>query len=606
MTTLASGALDAATLITAIDKDRRLAAEVLRKLPQMVTNDDDVVFEIDPTISVPSFKKMGQQWSETGGREIQARLDTTERNNINIISEIVRLGQAIGKSRINPSWNPLNLTDSSDADIANPLYRASVDYGMRFPAVAKSEKNPVYKNSGNGAIIGNWLLPNHTQKVIERTLVNPATTAAAIRLSYNQLFNRQITELQTYSVYHPPYTQTYGGYYTWQRYYTSVNGDTKTDLSRRTYVPSYSVTYGGYYSTHTQQVTKFVKPQILSMDGEYAFVGQTFYCTNAQVLLGVTLQVTNYTTTNAAAAPKYLLVRTENGKPVLNDVIATGTANATGVKYSTSEEIQVLWDKPVYLAAKEQLAIVVGFKANFELGCNSETDRTGALFVCQDHYFWSEYEAVSSSYISSNKYDLRYNLIVADFTNASKVMELQPLELSGGISSAKLSLVTQNEGSDMDNVLFEVQHNSLWYPLSLLDKNVDLPPFVPFRVTVKGTNDVMPLIHKTDTTITLLRPDATMRFLSKTRKKQAPNIKIVYELAGFNPVLHEASLKLLADGQLYEPVIATSSTSEGGLVRTVRCEFALPLNISEYQIQIEATTKNASIMFDVTSVIELI
>lgn len=116
----------------------------------------------------------------------------------------------------------------------------------------------------------------------------------------------------------------------------------------------------------------------------------------------------------------------------------------------------------------------------------------------------------------------------------------------------------------------------------------------------------MPLIHKTDTTITLLRPDATMRFLSKTRKKQATNIKIVYELAGFNPVLHEASLKLLADGQLYEPVIATSSTSEGGLVRTVRCEFALSLNISEYQIQIEATTKNASIMFDVTSVIELI
>ncbi len=600
MSTLASGAADAAALITAIDQDRRLASEVLRKLPQMVTSDDDVAFEIEPTVLVPSLKKMGRQWSESGGTVINERLDNTERTSINLISEIARLSQSLGLVRLNPSWSPLDLTDTTDADTANPLFRAAVDYGLRFPAVAKSERNPVYKNSSNGAVIGDWLLPNHTQKVIQRTLGNAATAVAGMSTtSYNTLFNRQITELQTYSVYHPPYTQSYGGYYKWQKYYSSVEGNTKTDLSSKVYVPSYSVSYGGYSSSYTTSVTKFVVPETLSMDGSYAFIGQTFYTDKSQVLLGMTLQVQSYSTQVAAAAPKFLLVRTEAGKPVLDDVIATGTAVATGVMYSNSAEIKVMWNKPVHLPANEQLAIVVGFKADFPLVYITDNDRTGGLFACQDHYYWSELVKTTSN-------DLRYNLIVAEFANTEVMVDLQSLELSGGISSAKLDLVTQNEAVDREKVAFEIEHNGIWYGLDILDSNIDLPPFVNARMTLKGSTDVMPLVHKTDTTITLIRPDSTMRFLSKRRTKQSNTVKIVYELAGFNAVLHTENLKLLANGQLIEPTVTIASSSEGSVVRTVRCEFSLPISVTEYQIQFAASTLNASVMFDVTSIIELL
>lgn len=604
MSTLASGAADAAALITAMDQDRRLASEVLRKLPQMVTSDDDVAFEIEPTVLVPSLKKMGRQWSESGGTVINERLDNTERTSINLISEIARLSQVLGQGRLNPSWSPLDLTDTTDADTANPLFRAAIDYGLRFPAVAKSERNPVYKNSSNGAVIGDWLLPNHSAKVIERTLGNAAAGVpmGKILTNYKTIFKRQITELQTYSVYHPPYTKNYGGYYKWQRYYSSVDGNTKTDLSNKVYVPSYSVNYGGYSTSHSVSVNKFIVPKTLSMDGSYAFVGQTFYSNKAQVLLGMTLQVSNYSTYVAAAAPKFLLVRTEAGKPVLDDVIATGTAVATGVTSSSSsgyQEIKVTWNKPVHLPANEQLAIVIGFKDRFQLLTEADADRTGGLFVCQDHYYWSELDKTAS-------YDLRYNLIVAEFANTEVMVDLQSLELSGGISSAKLDLVTQNEAVDNDNVAFEVEHNGIWYGLEILDSNIDLPPFVNARMRLKGSTDVMPLVHKTDTTITLIRPDSTMRFLSKRRTKQNNTVKMVYELAGFNAELHTENLKLLANGQLIEPTVSIASASEGSVVRTVRCEFSLPISVTEYQIQFAASTLNASVMFDVTSIIELL
>lgn len=592
MSTLASGAADAAALITAIDQDRRLASEVLRKLPQMVTSDEDVAFEIEPTVLVPSLKKMGRQWAESGGTEITERLDTTERTSINLISEIARLSQALGQRRLNPSWSPLDLTDSSDADTTNPLYRAAVDNGLRFPAIAKSERNPTYKNSGNGAVIGDWLLPNHTQKLLTRTLGDASLDHASGKaLSYNQLFNQQITEIKTYRIYYPAYTFHYGGYYYWHRYYGYggyYNG----------YYPNYAI-YGGYSVARTSSVTKFVEPETLSMDGAYAFVGQTFYTKQAQVLLAIDIQVGSYTSAKTAAAPQFLLVRTEAGKPVIDDVIATGTATATGVKFGRTEEVRVVWDKPAHLPANEQLAIVIGFKAEFEVIYAANSDRTGGLFACQDHYYWSEFDRTTS-------YDLRYNLVVADFAATDVVIELQPLELSGGISSAKLDLVTQNETADQENIDFEVQNNGVWYGLEILDNSVDLPPFVNARIKLRGTANSMPLIHKSDTTITLIRPDDTMRFLSKPRPKQSNIVKMVYELAGFNSTLHTATLKLMANGQLIEPTVSSASSSAGSVVTTVSCEFSLPVSVTEYQIQLEGSTLNASVMFDVTSIIELL
>lgn len=592
MSTLASGAADAAALITAIDQDRRLASEVLRKLPQMVTAEDDVAFEIEPTVLVPSLKKISREWAASGGTVINERLDNTERTSINLISEIARLSQALGQRRLNPSWSPLDLTDTTDADTANPLFRAAIDYGLRFPAVAKSERNPVYKNSSNGAVIGDWLLPNHTQKVIERSLgIASVANNSAKQLAYSSLFNQQITEIKTYRVYYPAYTFHYGGYYYWHRYYGYggyYNG----------YYPNYAI-YGGYSVARTSSVTKFVEPETLSMDGNYTFVGQTFYTKQAQVLLGVDIQVNNYTSTKTAAAPKYLLVRTEAGKPVIDDVIATGTATVTGAKVESFEEVRVVWDKPAHLPANEQLAIVIGFKNSFSMTYVTNSDRTGGLFACQDHYYWSELDRTTS-------YDLRYNLVVADFSATDVVIELQPLELSGGISSAKLDLVTQNETADQENIDFEIQHNGTWYGLSILDDNVDLPPFVNARMKLRGNANSMPLIHKSDTTITLMRPADTMRFLSKPRPKQANIVKMVYELAGFNSTLHTATLKLMANGQLIEPTVSSASSSEGSVVRTVRCEFSLPVSVTEYQIQLEASTLNASVMFDVTSIIELL
>lgn len=605
---ISNGVLTAAELVQSIDRDRRLAAEVLRKLPHMVTDEEDVAFEIEPTVTVPSLKKMGRQWQETGGQVINNRLDAAERTSINLISEVVRLAQMMNKSRLNPSWNPLDLTTSSDGDTSNPLYRANVDYGLRFPAAAKAERNPIYKTSSMGQVIGDWLIPNHSSTKIQRTLTNATSSTGSGAISYASIFKREVKTIRTYTSYHPPRTTWYGGYYQWRRTYSWASSDTRIDVSKKTYVPRYSVTTAGYTTSHSYTDISYVVPETLSLDGQYAFIGQSFYCDKAQVLLGVTLQVANYSASLAVAEPKFLLVRCKEGKPVLDDVLARGSSSTTGVRYSNYDEIQVTWDRPVFVRSNEQLAIVVGFKGEFQLSYQNDTDRTGGLYVCEDHYYWAPFTTVVSNYsaVSPNKYDLRYNLIVAQFENTDVVIDLQALELSGGISSAKLALASQNENDDDAHISFEIEHNSTWQTLDILDKNVDLPPFVNFRMRLSGSQDVMPLIHKTDTVITLFRPAADMRFISKPRQRQADNVRIVYELAGFNPSLHTTSIKLITNHQEILPTITTENDSDESVVKTVRAEFALPVGVMNYQIKIEGTTQNASIGFDVTSLIELV
>lgn len=239
--------LNAAKLIEAIDGDRRLAREVLTKLPQWVRagEDEDITFKIEPDVTIPSLGKLKNQFALAGQTAMGSRLANAERQLVNVIGETVRLGQMLGKNRLNPSWSAIDLMESNtDAETTSPLYTAAVEGGLRFAPDAIAEKRPESKISGDVLIKNNWMTARCTEKEEWQTsgALNAAIGLYAV-LMRNQnvshiVAQRMVTRSYTTTEMH---TEKYGGYYQWQtEAITGTGSDTRDLHQRRVYVPETS------------------------------------------------------------------------------------------------------------------------------------------------------------------------------------------------------------------------------------------------------------------------------------------------------------------------------------------------------------------------------
>lgn len=562
---------DIASLIEAIESDRRLAREVLEKLPKLITDDGDVAFDLSPTVAVPTVKKLHTALTMGGITELSNRISSQERLSINLIQEAERLAQVVGKSRVNPSWKPVDMgVSNNDGQTNNPMYRANIEYGLRFPYEGYSVRRLDRRYADSAKQIGTWLLPNFVENLVTRTASGTLPTSV-LNVFANNAFNFDARYSYNYWYWH----DYYGHYWYWYRY------------------------YGWYSYSYTTTTYSTSNPAVANLSG-YAWLGQTLQVSKPQVCTGVELGLMSPGTYKAAALPKILLVRAKQGAPVLTDVICEGTF-AEDVNYAnvagTPVKCRVNWNMPVLLKAGEQVAIVIGSKARFDVVFSGNIDQTGQVFACQDAYFW----------VGDSSKDLCYNLICADFgSNTRQVIEINPMELSGGISSAKLQLVQQ--ANQNGTVGIEVQINDTWQPISVLENNIDLPPYTPARLVMTGDKDVMPMINTDASNITVFRPTNKMTFITKPRTVTGDTVKLVFESAGFDPILHKLEYTLLTNGgaTIITPTVAEHSTSADGKVRTTRATFKLPAGLVDWQIRVAGETVNPARLFDVTSIVELV
>ena len=123
-----------------------------------------------------------------------------------------------------------------------------------------------------------------------------------------------------------------------------------------------------------------------------------------------------------------------------------------------------------------------------------------------------------------------------------------------------------------------------------------------------GDKDVMPLINTDASNITVFRPTNKMTFITKPRTVTGDTVKLVFESAGFDPILHKLEYTLLTNGgsTIITPTVAEHSTSTDGKVRTTRATFKLPAGLQEWQIRVAGETVNPARLFDVTSIVELV
>ena len=548
-------------LVQVMDDDRRCSSEVLRQMPKLITENGDVPFNLfdgQEAVQVPSIPKLQEALSTGGLSQITDRINRQEDLTRGIIQETGRLAAAAGLTRQTAYWSPLDLSDKNeDGNSNDPLYRANVDDGIRFPYDGYIVNQSDRIRDSEGEKIGPYLLPKHGESTDKRW----TSVTSQLNVAAYPAFTRTIT--RTYW----NYWRYYYGYYWYWRYY-----------------------YRYYWSSYTYTYTIPGKPLSGSM------AAQTFQVKQSKVLKGFNLN-TYKPSSYRGSNPRLLLVETAYGAPLLNKVICEGTfrddtAMASG---SSSIDVHVDLEYPVLLEPNKSYAFVIIANGTWQTTYNANQDNTGGVFYTQDGQFWT----------SDLAKDLCYTLRFADFGDQTEhVIELQPLSLSGGIAS--ISLKTAAEIATSAELRFEISINDQWRNIDIVSELENLPPYTPIRAVFRGTKDVMPLLNVEQSQITAFRPADELNYISKDRTVDGSGrLKITYELTGYKPDYHQFAPQLKIGSDFIDPVILTHRASSDGFVTTFDATFELDNDIETYQHVIKGSTQTATRLFDITGVIEL-
>lgn len=568
------------SLITAVDRDRRLAVEVLRKLPQLVTaTGGDIVFELDENVNFPSLAKLREELQLGGLDELGNRIIVNENLTQGIVQELARIAKKQGDTIISPYWRTLDLTaENVDGRTNDPLWRAQVgDNFFRFPYEAFDEKPLDRKFDTQGTKLGGKLLPPYTENVtLEKRYSSAPAVANVVNTNAYPAFTRNVTysRLAYYYYY-------YGYYYTWGYYAYGAYG-------------AYTVTYS---ATVTESLTGSV-------------TAQTFQLSADRVITGVDVEILNPGGTKTAANPKMYICENEQGMPMFSKIIGYGTlrdnSNASNTSTTATTSVQFDLSKPLLLNPGKSYSIIFTSNNTWNIGYSSNADNTGGVFYSQDGQYWS----------SDLQKDLCYILRVADFGSGvtSFTIELNALSLAGGIGSLNYKKsIDAPSGGDI-SIEIDINNNGNWSPLATVANIQSLPTYCPIRAVFTGSRYAMALLDTQNSKIVAFRPATSLRYISKDRTLQTTGkLDVAYSLYGYDNTdpsepMHSflPRLKMVDGPQItINPDMITTNRSEDGKVTKVTASFTIPVGATTYRHDIIGTTRSANTLFDGSSILEM-
>lgn len=588
-------------LVERVDRDYRAASETLDFLPTFIDpNAPDTVNVqfADGARAVPTLKKLtaaiDQAVMQQSMDSIRGRVDQLDTLSHGMISALSQLGAANG-----PTWNSYDLSDTeSVADMTDPMFRANIEGGVRFPFDAYIVVNIDRRNPADWTKIGNVLLPPNTNNVIRGYVgsLDSGIVAAHVDIA-NYPGIKIIVNEYTYNAV----TQRIGGYYANSQFY-----DGKKWVNTRVFVPATTFTY---YSQSSRAV--FRKKAV-----EGSQIAQTFQVQESAVLKGIRLWAATAGST-LVGEPSVLITETSYGMPDTNKVIGTatvvrdtafslgqGTDGATNNTLTETNYLSFAMDAPVYLQAGKSYAFVVvtPIGQSYRMYIAQNTNSYGGLFYTQDSAMWTQ----------DIERDVLFSLVTASFTPGTHYIEINPLSVSGGIASIKSEfLAITPEDTDL---ALEVDINGAWRDIGVLDSIDQLPPYTPVRLKVLATAKAAPLIDTVNSRITAFRAASSLRFTSKPRAIRDPGrIRVSVSTMGYDPYdataqtgFHTINFSCKCDGEttMYSPVRVTRVFGSNGLAQ-FEVVFDVPTTKREYQLSINGSTTLATRVYDVSSIVEI-
>lgn len=574
-------------LVECVNRDYRAASEALSFFPQFIdplSPDTLPVNFPDGLREVPTLQGLTAAIDTATMTEtvdgVRTRVDQLDTLSQGILSALNRLGAQDG-----PTWRSYDLTSTdTTSDMTDPMFRANVENGVRFPFDAYVVVNMDRRNPGDWTKIGAVLLPPHTDAVVKSYSGAIGTDAtAAINVSQYPAFTKTVTNYN-----YNYYTRYYGYYYYyWRKYYWN-----------RFY--PYAGYYGYYYSYYS--VSTYTSTVTSPLSGSQT--SQTFQVETPTILKGIRLWSAT-AGSGLASPPKLLITESTLGMPdlskiigqatVVNDSAYTSGQGGTTTSLTETAFVSFAMVAPIYLQPGKSYAftVVVPDGASYSIYTTANKFTKGGVFYTQDGAMWTQDLAK----------DLLFSLVKAQFVAGEHIVELNPLSVSGGIASIKseLSAIV----ADDTTAMLEVDINSVWRDVEVMDTIDQLPPFTPVRLKVTATVDAAPLVDTVTSRITAFRPAMELRFTGVARPlPSATTLKVSVAVMGYDTAFHTISFsakfgtKTLSP-DMVRPVYGSNASAQFEVV------FTPPVDSTDYQLSITGNTTLATRVFDVTSIVEL-
>jgi len=331
-------------------------------------------------------------------------------------------------------------------------------------------------------------------------------------------------------------------------------------------------------------------------------LGQSFI--NAQA--GYTVGVDAFFTDVAAGGEIncYLVECDTGGAPDMSRAVAKVTKQPADLK---KHPIATRFGLPptVLEAGKRYAYVFVSQGAHRMAVADKNRYAAGQLFTIGDN----------AAFVPAGDKDLLMSVQFCRFKVSRAVVQLQPLQLAGGMSD--IDMLYESARVSGTDLIFEIQPQGTgeWSQINGADTSLalsGLPAAANLRMTFIGSHDMMPGIKLSDSVARCFRRKTAFRATTPVLVRvTSSTIKVTAYLRGFSsaaPSSHTCVAKILIGGvtELHDlvsdEIVLAIGGDPGGVKRTWTFNIAAPT--SSYRIDLTGTTADARKTFTITEAVD--
>jgi hypothetical protein len=202
-----------------------------------------------------------------------------------------------------------------------------------------------------------------------------------------------------------------------------------------------------------------------------------------------------------------------NGSPDSTKILARSTRVPADIYAATAANPRAtpFMFQPTFLR-KGRYGIMIVTAGNHYVWVLKNTNFVSGTFFTSTDGLWFQGDLAT---------DIAFNVYCARFVNNRTEVQLQALQLQGGIAAIDINADTIIPGGT--RLVYQVQIAGVWHDLDNIDGGpsvlfIGLPPLLQFRAVFIGTDSVQPALGvASNSRVTTWRPAPTFRHISDTR-----------------------------------------------------------------------------------------
>lgn len=505
----------------------------------------------------------------------------------------------------------------TDVDDAFAGYAARVEEGLRFPYAAEAEDELELLNPNAPGIVktaAGMLLPQYTE--IERRITAGLNGIMSLA-EYSNLENRTLSRLEMSRErirFGADFEVVVGGaFWAGGTYHDRLNG-----IMRNVFVKNgetFQVYETGRVDSEGHKIVRLAKYWTDSVTRPYWSRLKT-----EENLLGYAHVETFLNPQDAwvtALGPHMIakpangqltigICETDRGQPDMSRILCMVTLNANQVQTIAETVNTPLPPKhaipPTFLEGGKRYGYFLVTQHAFQIGVADAQNASGQ--GATGTYF---YGMNGGTWFAEPSVHLIWRDWRAAFPKASVDVDLQPLQLAGGIQGIDILADAIVPGST--ELVWSVQIGGFWRKLSETDPEIlaALNALLPLRATFLGTPDVMPAFRLTGSRARVSRMAKVMKGVTpeKGLGSNTSSILQIWRLRGFDAAHHTFTPQVrLANGTVEGADTVTTIVQPDGMVEK-RATFNLAAPTNGFRSIVDATTDSEFSTWSVAELVEI-